>query len=138
MMGIAEYVQCQKGVVQSSMTAKRFRPVLFLLMGFVIAALGGYVYLLHGTPASPETLMIRQISLDQGRLQLSGTTSSSAAGYSGYSYTIEDGKLYVRLRYSLLNSSGDFAIDMPTKEATIRNVYLQGSSSDDVRLLWSE
>lgn len=120
------------------LTAKSLRTVIVLLIGVIFVALAGYVYLLHGTPASPETLMIRQISLDQGRLQLSGTTSSSAAGYSGYSYTIEDGKLYIRLRYSLLSSSGDFAIDMPTKEATIRNVYLQGSSSDDVRLLWSE
>lgn len=121
-----------------ALIAVRFRPVLFILIGFVVAAIGGYVYLLHGTPASPESLVIRQISMDQGKLQMSGTTSSSAAGYSDYSYTVDNGKLYVKLRYSLLSSSGDFAIDMQVHSSPIRSVYLQGSSSDDTRLLWGE
>ncbi|WP_028550912.1 hypothetical protein [Paenibacillus sp. UNC451MF] len=64
-----------------------------------------------------KSLMVRQVGMDQGRLLLSGTTSNSAAGFSGYSYTVDKGNLYITLRYSLLSSSGEFAIEWSTKEA---------------------
>ncbi|GAA4839526.1 hypothetical protein GCM10023310_16670 [Paenibacillus vulneris] len=109
-----------------------------VFLGLFAVSLGAYLYLQRGTPASPQALMVQQVHMDDGKLQLTGTTSHSAAGFSGYSYKRSGGDMYVKLRYSILSSSGDFSITIPAGQEAVRNVYLQGSSPDDLRLLWSQ
>lgn len=120
----------------------RVRKILLLvgvLMLFVTIFL--YFFAFRGFPVAPETLMVNKSDFKDGKLILRGSTSSSAATYSGYTYRIKDGKLVLNIRYVPLpnkwHPSGTFRIEISEKDMLpIREVYINGKGNSDV-LVWA-
>ncbi|MEI7027791.1 hypothetical protein [Paenibacillus sp. y28] len=112
---------------------------MICIVGLLVA---GYALFIRGTPASPDFIAIRYISIADGALAVRGTTTSSAAGYSGYTYRIEDHQLFIQIKYtrtvSLFHPTGDFNISIRDQLASIRQVYVQGKDTADTKLIWEK
>jgi hypothetical protein len=99
------------------------------------------VYAFQGLSINPDIVFINTSDIKDGKLVLSGSTVSSAMGYSGYSYRVKDGKLKLSIRYvpvvNYWHPSGDFRIVLSVKDMTaIRQVYIF-SKGNRVRLVWT-
>jgi hypothetical protein len=95
----------------------------------------------RGFPINPDTILINSSFDKGGKFVLSGTTASSAAGYSGYSYQITVGKLILKIRYVPIvnhwHPSGDFRIVITEKDMmAIKQVYISDKDSRE-RLVWT-
>lgn len=115
----------------------------FLLMTVVIVAIilsGIMIYMCRGIRVSSGTLIIKNVSVNNETLQISGTTNSSGEAFAGYDYTIRNNNLYLIIRYSLVNPihhTGDFNILIKYKSDKIKNIYLEGKKTSDEKLVWS-
>ncbi|MCD8501388.1 MAG: hypothetical protein LRY71_06460 [Bacillaceae bacterium] len=108
--------------------------ILLLLSTFYFV---GFVY---GSYIGVENYSVREITVQDNILHLTGTTNSSGQAYSGYSYKVKDENVYIKIRYSLVstfNQSGEANIVIEDNFKDVENVYLQGSKRDDNRLIWS-
>jgi hypothetical protein len=119
-----------------------FQKKILILVGIlvILITIFLYVYAFRGFPSNPDTIMINNSAIRDGRLVLSGSTVSSAAGYSGYSYHVTDGKLMLKIRYVLVNHwhrSGDFRIVLSEKDLmAIQQVYIYSKGNKE-RLVWT-
>lgn len=61
-------------------------------------------------------------------------------GFNGVDYREEDGRLYVSLRYGIVSGepADSFEVFLADTFVEIEQVYLQGDSQDDVKLVWEE
>ncbi|WP_216827418.1 hypothetical protein [Alkalihalobacterium elongatum] len=117
---------------------------VFLSVLIIILAIGvgiTFYYFIVGEYVTSEAIGIQEINVLEDSIILKGFTVSSAAGFSNYSYEINNDKLYIRLRYSIvspINPVGDFSIIIrkPTKD--IHSILIQGKDKEDLRLIWEK
>jgi hypothetical protein len=100
-----------------------------------------YLYAFRGFPVNPVTIFINKSDIMDGKLVLSGSTASSAAAYSGYTYRQKDGKLMLRIRYvpvpNKWHPTSDFRIEISEKDMfPISEVYIYGKGNRE-RLIWT-
>lgn len=130
---ITERIQFSKARLQMALVLVGV-PVLLITVFL-------YVYAFRGISVNPDTIFINTSDVKDGKLVLSGSTVFSTTGYSGYSFQVKDGKLFLRIRYvpvvNYWHPSGDFRIVLSEKDITaIRQVYLYGKGSIE-RLVWA-
>lgn len=123
--------------------SKAWLQSTWILVGILALVITIYLYenAYRGFITNPDTLAVISSGVKEGELVLSGTTESSAAGYSGYSYRVTDGKLILKIRYVPFadhwHPSGDFRVVLSDKDMMgIQQVYLYGKDSKE-RLLWT-
>ena len=116
------------------------KMVLFsVIILILILLVNGLAYSMIGSQVDTTTLQIRDIAVTSEKLNIAGTTSSSAQAFTRYSYTIVNDSLYLTLRYVLVNPfhrNGDFDITIDDNLIGINKVYLQGKDDEDLRLVW--
>jgi hypothetical protein len=100
-----------------------------------------YLYAFRGFPVNPDTIFINKSDVMDGKLVLNGSTASSAAAYSGYTYRVKDGKLMLSIRYvpvpNKWHPTGDFRIEISEKDMLpIRQVYIYDKGKRE-RLIWT-
>lgn len=106
-----------------------------------IILIGGTVYLAFGSVADTYAVVIENLKVDNETLQICGTTASSAEAFDGYNYTINNDTLYLKLRYGIVNPihhNGDFNIILHDDLKNIKCIYLQGSKTEDKKLVWTK
>jgi hypothetical protein len=122
--------------------SKPWLQKLLILVGIlvVLITIFLYVYAFRGFPSNPDTIIINSSDVKDGKFVLSGSTESSATGYSGYSYEVTDGKIMLKIRYFLVNHwhrSGDFRIVLSEKDMMdIQQVYIYSKGNKE-RLVWT-
>jgi hypothetical protein len=121
--------------------SKAWLQKILILVGIlvILITIFLYIYAFRGFPSNPDTIVINSSDVTDGKLVLNGSTVYSAAGYSGYSYQVSDGKLMLKIRYVLVNHwhrSGDFRIVLSEKDMmAIQQVYVYSKGSE--RLVWT-
>jgi hypothetical protein len=117
--------------------------IIFILVGvlLILSTIALYVYVFHGVSSNPDSLVLNSLDVKSGKLILSGSTISSASGYSGYSYRVAGGKLIVKIRYvpfaNRWHPSGDFRIVLSDNiMKAIRQVYIYDKGSGE-HLIWT-
>lgn len=111
------------------------------IMVIIIIALSFWSWrlLIHGSYLNTSSICLNKINVENTNIQLSGDTSDSATGFSGYNYTIKGNSLYIGLRYCLvtkIHPSGSFNIIINDyRLQRINKVYFRGGN-DDTKLIW--
>jgi hypothetical protein len=108
--------------------------IVLLIMIFL------FLYVFRGFAVNPDTIIIKS-DIKDGKLVLSGSTVSSAAAYSGYTYRQKDSRLMLNIRYvpvpNKWHPTGDFRIEISEKDMLpIRQVYIYGKGNRQ-RLVWT-
>ncbi|MFA9557677.1 zf-HC2 domain-containing protein [Evansella sp. AB-rgal1] len=132
----------------------RNRLIFSISSAFILLAIlcGIFVYdfLNKANPVATNELFIQEVEVVGETLTIVGDTTSSALGFHGYEfmYSEDEETLYFIPRYQLVNkhySSGRFEIShdfgdnqrMDTFDISNMNqIFLQGKSSDDRKLIW--
>lgn len=112
----------------------------FVIISAILLSALYFLGFVYGSYIEVENYSVREITVQDNILHLTGTTNSSGQAYSGYSYEMKDGNVYIKIRYSLVsrfNQSGEANIVIEDDFENVENVYLQGSKKDDTRLIWS-
>jgi hypothetical protein len=114
---------------------------LLLVIVIIIIAAGSILYLAVGKVIDTNSVHIENLKVDNDKLQVRGTTFSSAEAFDGYNYTINDNSLYLKLRYSIVNPihhDGDFNIILHDNLKNIKYIYIQGKRAEDKKLIWTK
>ncbi len=101
----------------------------------------GYFYFVEGMYVDTATIGIKNIKVSEENISIEGFTTSSATGFSKYTYYIQNDNLYLKLKYSLVNkvnSEGDFNLTIHEPSAQIRKIFIQGRDQLDQRLVWEK
>lgn len=125
----------EKGV-NAVLKRKMYIPLIaaIIILIFII----GYKAFIYGSYVSTNAVGISQIKLENNELIVAGNIADSASGFSGYKYRIDDEKLYLKLRYSLVNDvnpSGHFSIKIVDDLKDVKKVFFQGGKTEDIKLL---
>lgn len=105
-----------------------FCLVLFAGIALVAASFAAYDFV-WGSPQPNELVYASAVAVSPEAVSLKGGTASSALHYRRYSVQLEDGRMNVMLRWSLLNSrGGSFDISIPTNGERVEEVYLWDGS----------
>ena len=110
---------------------------------FVIAILIflGYMFFVEGQYVSTETIGVQEIEVAEEEIHLKGLSKNSGNVFSKHTYFMEDGSLYIKLKYSIVskfNPVGDFKITITEPTNEIKKIYIQGNKKDDTRLVWEK
>jgi hypothetical protein len=119
---------------------KRKKTLYVAVIIIVILLIGSIRYLTVGNGVNTKSLFVNDIEVNNEKLHIVGTTTSSALAFAGYYYTIENQSLYLKLRYTIVNqfhSNGDFSITINDNLMNIKKIYLQGMESEDLELVWT-
>ncbi|KIL37540.1 hypothetical protein SD71_02660 [Cohnella kolymensis] len=120
----------------------RFYTLWIVLFALIMIMIFSHYYVFHGMSVNPDVIVINTSKPENGGFVLNGDTTSSAAGFSGYSYEVDNGNLLLNVRYIPLANRwhpfGDFRIQLSKQEmADVSQIYL---SSEDGRkkLVWTK
>ncbi|WP_066504538.1 hypothetical protein [Abyssisolibacter fermentans] len=120
---------------------KRDIGLTVLIIFIILLLILGCKTFIYGSYVSTNAVGISQIKLENNELIVAGNIADSASGFSGYKYRIDDEKLYLKLRYSLvndLNPSGHFSIKIVDDDLKdVKKVFFQGGKTEDIKLLLS-
>ena len=110
---------------------------------FVIAILIflGYMFFVEGQYVSTDTIVVQEIEVAEEEIHLKGLSKNSGNGFSKHAYVMEDGSLYIKLKYSIVskfNPVGDFKITITEPTNEIKKIYIQGNKKDDTKLVWEK
>ena len=72
------------------------RIILILVGVLVLFTIFFYIYAFRGFLVNPDTIIISKSDVKDGKLVLSGWTTSSAAAYSGYTYRVKERVVWTR------------------------------------------
>ncbi|MDF2541550.1 MAG: hypothetical protein K0S47_1268 [Herbinix sp.] len=104
---------------------KIFRTILLIVLSTIIFiitvfVIGRYGWRLFGFSMCSGTVFCTDVSVDDGVVALKGSTADSISSYVGYKYKIEDGNLYIGVKYNILigiiGRDGAFDIKINTEE----------------------
>lgn len=98
-------------------------------------------YLSVGSGVNTGIIIIENVVVSNEKIEIQGTTVSSAKAFTGYDYIIKDDALYLKLRYSIVNPmkrSGSFDIKLKDEFKDIKFIYLQDNDTEDKKLVWSK
>lgn len=124
--------------------AKRKRTIVLGIIGtllLVVAAAGmiRWFYLSYGQSISTDSIVVRYSYYEVGKVDITGTTTSSSLAFSGFDYSSVENHAYMKLRYVPVNgkfTSGDLKVTTNNLNG-IDEVYIQGPTKDDLMLVWS-
>jgi hypothetical protein len=131
-----------KGVFAININTTKFKFIKIGIPILILLLIGG-IFLFNiiiPKPMVTQYIVTESIKVADNKIQLTGTTSSSAALYEKYTYKLENEKLYIKLYYSTFSfksKTGNFNITLNGDYKTLKAVYLQGSSKDDVKCIWT-
>jgi hypothetical protein len=112
-----------------------------IIVFILIILITGYIFFIHGTYVTTKVIGTTQINVEDNELIITGNTSESATGFSGYRYKIVDENLYLQIRYSIVskvNPSGHFDINITDDNLkSVKKVFFQGGKTNDIELIWS-
>jgi hypothetical protein len=128
--------------VTKSFLARFHKWILLLGVLLIIIVSFLYIFMFRGMTSSSNNLFILSSQLVNGGLLVSGSTASSANGFSGYSFEVQDGKLMLKVRYVPIanhwHPSGDFHIQLSANDLKgIKQVFLYKEGRPE-ELLWSQ
>ena len=114
-------------------------------MGIAAAALvvvaGLVVVQVFRTTISPQNISLTHLVVSEKAITLRGDLAASAVDYRAYTVEEQDGKLFVKIKgssLSLTEPDGSFEIAIANQFEKVNEVYLQGDSAEDTRLVWPE
>ncbi|WP_078553827.1 hypothetical protein [Bacillus alkalicellulosilyticus] len=119
-------------------------PKVLLTVSVTILAIFtvvGYMFFVEGHYVPADTLFVNEVTVSDENILIDGATISSGNGFSKHSYFIEDGNLYVKLKYSIVsrfNPGGDFKVFISESTEDIAKIYIQGLEKDDNELVWEK
>mgnify|MGYP005748876899 FL=1 len=117
---------------------------VFLSIGISIIAIFiflGYLFFIEGQYVSTNTIAVQEIEVSDGVISLKGLSKASGNGFSKHTFFTEDGILYIKFKYSIvnkLNPVGDFNLIITEPTNDIKKIYIQGNKKDDNRLVWEK
>lgn len=114
---------------------------LLVILSIAIIIISIISYFAFGTVVNTGEIATKNISVNNGTIQIAGTTINSSKSFAGYNYMIKNDTLYLKLRYSIVNpihQSGDFNISFNCNDINIKNMYLQGNRTEDIKLVWTK
>lgn len=113
----------------------RGKKILVLVLGIIVIFGVCVWYILeYGTYINPASIFIEKADLQKDKIILTGNTTSSAVGFTGYDCRYEGTTLIVRLRYapvSFLHNSGHFNIVIDLDGKLIDKVILEGNTKEN-------
>ncbi len=124
--------------------AKRKRIIVLSVIGFLLLAVIAtgiilWFYLSYGQPISTDSIFVEKTYYEVGKVDITGTTINSSMAFSGFDYDYIENRAYIMLRYVPVNgkfTSGDFNVTTNNLNG-IDEVYIQGPTKDDLKLVWS-
>ena len=124
---------------------KRFIKNLALVIGITLACIvlihntARHGWRLFGFSTCSNTIYCSKITVEDGVVDLYGTTVDSISSYVGYIHKIEDGNLYIGAKFNILlgfsGRDGGFHIVMKPKEEFER-IYFVGSNGIQEPPIW--
>lgn len=99
----------------------------------------GYMFFVEGQYVSTDTIGVQEIEVAEEEIYLKGLSKNSGNGFSKHTYLMEDGSLFIKLKYSIVskfNPVGDFKITITEPTNEIKKIYIQGNKKDDTKLVW--
>ena len=89
---------------------------------------------------NPETIALTSASVTNDHIHITGTSASSAFGFTGYDVAYENKALYFTIHGSMydtpLSRIKPFEISVPNTYGTISKIYITGDSSGADKLVW--
>ncbi len=111
-----------------------------LIAVILIALLAGRIYIAYGKVAAPQSIIVKEIKVEDNRLEMKGNTISRALGFVSHKYKIKDGDLFLKLRFAFgakKQRQGTFQVIFEEKDLReVKKAYLQGKQKDDLKLIW--
>ncbi|NLM50583.1 MAG: hypothetical protein GX196_06495 [Clostridiaceae bacterium] len=110
--------------------------VLLLILNFLVYTTARYGWKLFGFKYCQDVgiLHVKEIVLDEDYIILRGNIGASTPAFVGYIYKIEDGKLYVGLKYNLLfgfkERLGNFEVAVNANKNDISEIYLKDKDKE--------
>jgi hypothetical protein len=126
---------------------KRIIKKLALMIGVILVSIvlihitARYGWRLFGFNTCSNTIYCSKISVEDGVVDLYGTTVDSISSYVGYIHKIEDGNLYIGAKFNILlgfsDRDGGFHIVLKPKEEFER-IYFVGSNGIQETPIWEK
>ncbi|HBV97191.1 MAG: hypothetical protein JL50_08965 [Peptococcaceae bacterium BICA1-7] len=120
---------------------KKQKLVILMCLGIFVLLLIIYsYYFIYGFEVASDSLYISNINITSNYVHISGDTSSSALGFSGYNTKLDGKQLLIKPRYSMVspfNKYGKFEIKYGTKGKTIDKIFFIGKGENDKKQIWS-
>ena len=118
---------------------KRLFVIIALLLLLILIVV--VVMKMLTATVSPQSIAVSQVDVSDHLVTLKGNIIASAVGYRGYKAEYHDGKLFIKIKGSVLpigKLSGRIDISIENQFGKIDEVYLQGNSSSNDELIWPQ
>lgn len=120
---------------------------LAMIVGIILVSIvlihitARYGWRLFGFSSCSNTIYCSKITVEDGVVDLYGTTVDSISSYVGYIHKIENGNLYIGAKFNILlgfsDRDGGFHIVMKPKEEFDR-IYFVGSNGIQEPPIWEK
>jgi hypothetical protein len=111
-----------------------------LIAVILIAILAGRIYLAYGRVVDTQSIIVKEIKVEDNRLELKGNTTKRTLSLVSHKYKIKEGDLFLKLRFALgakKQRGSNFEAAFEENDLReIEKVYLQGKQKDDLKLIW--
>lgn len=91
---------------------------------------------------NPQTVSFTSVSVTKEHIKISGSSASSAIGYTGYEVESNNGVLYFTIKGSLQDTPFSrirpFDISMPNTYGNITAIYIRGANPSEDKLVWKD
>ncbi len=119
----------------------RFLLLLFSsILILITVVFGGYFYITRAT-YNEVSVVIHNVEIDQTSAYIEGSSINSSPGFSHFEYFLEDGILYIELKYTRLtgskSSSGDFELEINEDFSLLNKIFLKGETEGQYMLIWN-
>lgn len=120
------------------MSDKTFRKILIVWIPLLIVLLVLCVFAKVVTSSVDTSfLSVSQVEVTEDYIHISGMADPILSkGYYGFSYRYEKDMMYIKPHYFWLGDN-HFDIKILKNTGNTRQIYLQGTAREDLKLIWS-
>ncbi|MCJ8010750.1 hypothetical protein MUG84_03195 [Paenibacillus sp. KQZ6P-2] len=118
----------------------KYKWIFSSVGGLLLVACSLYFYyFIYGQEVRSDSIIINEINIKKNGIHISGDTTNSAIGFSGYETELVGVQLLIKPRYSFVspfNKYGRFEIEYDTKGTRISEIYIVGKEKNDKKKIW--
>lgn len=105
-------------------------PIIVVVIGGVLAYLYGWKLFGFRYCQSPASIGVQDVSISDGYVTITGSTTDSASKFIGYHHDFKNGKLRVGLKFALFaGECGDFTICIK-ENRSINEIVITGGGKE--------